>query len=352
MQPNSVSTEPNILIVDDDATVIQALRKALVGLGALHFATGGADALRLARANRPDLILLDAEMPEMSGFRICELLREDADLLGVPVIFITQHGDQEIEQAAFEAGAVDFISKPLRLPIVAMRAKTHLRLRAATERLRSLATTDALTGLGNRRAFDDTAQKEWKRAQRNAAPLSILMIEIDLFKDFTERHGHAAADECLRDVGALLRANFQRPVDFLARYGHEEFAAILPDTPSAGALLVAQRVLRDVEQACAPRGSDQRLPATVSIGASSLDQSCDAWFSLAKRARYASHQSAPSVGDLVEAATMALEAAKRGGRRQQCFRTIDVAIENRLSAEGGLDGESAPRLSNAATARA
>jgi diguanylate cyclase (GGDEF)-like protein len=326
--------QPKILLVDDDPTLIQALRKALAGLGTLYFATNGHDALTQIRKLRPDLTLLDAEMPGLGGLQVCEALRSDPELVDMPVIFVTRHNEQEMEQAALEVGAVDFITKPLRPAIVAMRVKTHLRLKRATDQLRRLAHVDGLTGLDNRRSLETVLEREWQRGLRAGQPMSVLMIDVDHFKDYNDRYGHAQGDDCLCEVGRVLQGCVQRPADLVARYGGEEFAVVLPDTDAPGALRVGQHILSRLHQAALPH-QHPKQPAhsagrvSVSVGAGTYDNTCSVWTAPGAQSRSAKAATA-GPADLLRAADLALYAAKRAGRAQQCHRPIDVAIELRL----------------------
>lgn len=144
-----------ILLVDDDPATIQLLARILAGQAQLRFATDGESALRLAREAPPDLVLLDAEMPGMDGFEVCEALKADPDLTDIPVIFVTSHSDPAFEVAGFEIGAADFISKPVAVPLVLARVKAQLRVKRMADELRRLSTSDALTGIANRRRFDE-----------------------------------------------------------------------------------------------------------------------------------------------------------------------------------------------------
>ena len=185
MQPT-----PSLLIVDDDISAIRVLSKTLHGLGQIRFATGGAQALKMVQEIRPDLILLDAEMPGVSGFEVCEIMKEDPLLKDIPVIFITSHTETRIEEAGLALGAVDFIGKPIQPSIVTARVKTHLRLKMAIDQLNLLAQTDGLTGLANRRFLDQNIEREWLRVRRTHAAFSLLLLDIDFFKRYNDTYGH------------------------------------------------------------------------------------------------------------------------------------------------------------------
>lgn len=315
----------NVLLVDDDPSQIQVLSRLLAGRASVRFAMNGRDALRLSHESPPDLILLDAEMPDMSGLQVCEALQADAALAEVPVIFVTSHDDPALEVAVLERGAVDFIRKPVNAAQVIARVNTQLKLKRMSDELRRLARADGLTGVANRRGFDESLRREWRRAQRGGQPLSLLMVDIDCFKLYNDRYGHPAGDRCLKAVALAVQGTQRRPGDLAARYGGEEFALLLPDTPPAGALHVAGEVLRAVEAlGIEHAGSSVSRHVTVSIGASCFDEACEAWGRAGTQSRFGGGP-AEGPADLVGAADQALYAAKRAGRAQAGFLAMDDA---------------------------
>src|ERR1700733_11356807 len=239
-------TGVNILLVDDDPGAIQLMGRILADVGKLRFATNGKDALRLARDSAPDLILLDAEMPGMSGFELLRTLKAESSLADVPVIFITSHSEAGFEVSALDMGAADFIAKPLRSSRVLARVRAQLRVKHMADELRRTATTDALTGVANRRQFDELLEREWLRTRRSGEPVSLLMIDVDHFKLYNDLYGHPKGDICLRQVAQVLMRASRRPADVVARYGGEEFMILLPQTPRQGAQPVAPQVLEAV----------------------------------------------------------------------------------------------------------
>jgi diguanylate cyclase (GGDEF)-like protein len=260
-----------LLIVDDDLSTIRMLNEVVRGMGEVFFATDGPTALRLAREQRPDIVLLDFEMPGMDGFDVCSALKADPATADAAIFFVTAHTDVEIEMKAFALGAADFIHKPISSPIVRARASYHLVMKAQENELKRLATTDQLTGLSNRRAFDDILEREWRSARRTGSPLGIIMVDVDHFKDYNDSYGHPAGDECLKAVAGLLRTATSRPTDSVARYGGEEFAVLLPETSADGACHVAERLcdaLRTAEIG-QPR-SPSNLGVTASFGVAAL----------------------------------------------------------------------------------
>src|ERR1700733_9371992 len=210
-------TDVNILLVDDDPGAIQLMGRILAGVGQLRLATNGPDALRLARGGAPDLILLDAEMPGMSGFELLRTLKAESSLADVPVIFITSHNEAGFEVSALDMGAADFIAQPLKSSRVLARVRTQLRVKHMADELRRTATTDALTGIANRRQFDESLEREWLRAKRATEAVSLLMIDVDHFKLYNDLFGHPKGDTCLIHVAQTLRGACNRPGDFVAR---------------------------------------------------------------------------------------------------------------------------------------
>lgn len=325
--PLDSSIQPSILLVDDDLTVIQVLSKCLSGLGRLRFATNGDTALRLAREDPPDLLLLDAEMPGMSGFEVWEAMRAEPSLQDVPVIFVTSHSEEAMEEKGLALGAADFIAKPVRPAIVAARVRTQLRLKLALDRLRRMATTDALTQCANRRVFDERLSDEWSRAVRGMRPLSILMLDVDHFKKFNDVYGHLRGDQALIAVAAALRQSAARPGDLAARYGGEEFALILPDTQLDGAMIVAAAIHEELEKLHVEHSASDRGWLSVSIGIATFDDRSPGW---ERAAAIMQSGGSPPAGMTVERllafADSALYAAKQAGRAQSSFKRIDLPV--------------------------
>jgi len=313
----------SILLVDDDPSAIQLLGRMLADVGNLRFATSGKDALQLAHESAPDLVLLDAEMPGMSGFQILEEFKADPALADVPVIFVTSHSEPAFELTGFELGAADFIAKPVSAPLVVARVKTQLRVKRIADELRRIATIDALTGVANRRGFDEALEHEWRRARRAGDPLALLMIDVDHFKSFNDRYGHPAGDVCLRAVAQALVSTSQRPADLVARYGGEEFVVLLPQTPRLGAEHVAHSILDAVEALAIRHDASSAAPhVTVSVGVTCYDDASECWVAPPADSRAADLNARCSALDLVRAADKALYHAKRSGRAQAMMLDI------------------------------
>ncbi|MEJ2417423.1 MAG: diguanylate cyclase [Exilibacterium sp.] len=270
LQPTP-SHRPTVLVVDDQPINIDVLVEHLRGENMeLLVALSGEEALLLARNNRPDLILLDVMMPDMDGYTLCSILKQDPQLMDIPVVFLTALNQETEVERGFALGAVDFIQKPFSLPILKARVRSHLALKYKGDQLARLACTDELTGIPNRRHFAATLGREWMRAQRNDNSLSVIMIDVDYFKDYNDYYGHCAGDDCLKSVAQALCGALKRPADLLARYGGEEFVVLLPETGLQSAAAVAERLRLAVVglglEHCRSRSGDC---VTISLGLSS-----------------------------------------------------------------------------------
>jgi len=258
---------PKILIVDDVPSNIQVLSHILKDDYDIYFATGGAKALELVAARQPDLVLLDIMMPGMDGYEVCSEIKATPLTCDIPVIFVSARGEVEDETRGLEAGAIDFITKPISAPIVKARVRNHLLLKHQADLLRRLSFLDGLTGIGNRRRFDEIFSREWHRCMRSGQPLAVIMVDVDHFKAYNDHYGHHSGDECLRVVAAMLDAVAQRPGDFTARYGGEEFVCLLPETDAEGARLVAERLRESVTSRAIPHEASTTDPSvTISAG--------------------------------------------------------------------------------------
>lgn len=256
-----------ILVVDDAMENVQILHQALRDEHEVLFALSGEKALEIALAQQPDLILLDAVMPGMDGYAVCAALEASPRLQDIPVIFVTALSQPEDETRALEAGAVDFISKPFNVAVVRARVRSQLTIKRQADAMRELSMTDGLTGMANRRHFNDRLDAEWRRCARAGMPLSLIMIDIDHFKLYNDRYGHQAGDVCLQQVSAAMKRCAARPQDLLARYGGEEFILLLPQEGPDGVEAVAQRIQDEVRRLAVPHdASPTAATVTISMG--------------------------------------------------------------------------------------
>jgi diguanylate cyclase (GGDEF)-like protein len=297
-----------LLVVDDQPANIQALYRIFAPDYRVLMATSGAKALALCREDPPDLVLLDVVMPGMDGHEVCARLKAEEATRDIPVIFVTSHDAPEQETRGLELGAVDFIAKPVNPAVVRARVRTHLTLKAQSDLLREMVFIDGLTGVANRRCFDERLDAEWRRAARSASPLALLMLDVDHFKRYNDRYGHQVGDECLRRVARALKACVLRPGDLVARYGGEEFACVLPGTDLDGAMTVAtgieQRVRGlEIEHAASDVAAVVTLSVGVAVGQPRSEDEPAAVLALADAELYR---------------------AKHGGRGRACGAVLDT----------------------------
>jgi diguanylate cyclase (GGDEF)-like protein len=238
--PEEPNPRPRLLIVDDQPLNIRLFHEIFHADHEVFFATSGQGALEFCQTNLPDLILLDVIMPGLNGYEVCRRLKQDERTCEIPVIFVTAQSDAKEEEDGLAAGAVDFIAKSASANVMRARVGTLIALKSQSDLLRRLARVDALTGVANRRHFDQTLASEWRRCTRSGKHLSLILIDLDHFKFFNDHYGHQAGDDCLKRVSACLQAAFTRSHDLVARYGGEEFVCIMPETSLQGAMAKAQ----------------------------------------------------------------------------------------------------------------
>jgi two-component system chemotaxis family response regulator WspR len=309
-----------VLLVDDQLMVIEAVRRMLAEASDIefHYVTDGAKALETALQLQPTCILQDLVMPAIDGFQVIGQYRAEESLRNTPVIVLSGNEDARLKAHSFAVGANDYLVKlPDRLEMVA-RIKYHSsahisrlqrdeafrflresqkQLADANIELQKLAALDSLTGVANRRRFDEAMRMEWQRGQREKKPLSLLMCDVDFFKKYNDHFGHVEGDMCLRKAAAVLTGNLKRPADLAARYGGEEFALVLPETDMAGALKVAEACRENLEHLSIDHPGADCGKVTMSIGVATMVPDKDG-----------------TVVDLINAADKALYAAKAAGR--------------------------------------
>ncbi len=275
---------PVVLIVDDAATNIGILGACLRDAYKVKVATGGEQCLAIARTDPPpDLILLDIEMPVIDGYEVCRQLKDDSSTADIPIIFVTGRLGDKNEEYGFEIGAVDYITKPISPAIVRARVNTQVALKLAQDQLRHLAWHDQLTGLVNRHYLLENVRSKMAQAIRHQTPMSLLVLDIDNFKQVNDTYGHAVGDEVLKKI-AQLSTDHNRAEDIVARFGGEEFVIVLDHCGLEAAVVKAEFLRRKIEQATL--ASDQ---ITVSIGVAEFKPSSDDfehWFKRADRLLY------------------------------------------------------------------
>jgi diguanylate cyclase (GGDEF)-like protein len=301
-------TKPTILIADDTSANIELLYAVLGSEYEILFATSGAKAVEIAVAETPDLILLDVIMPEMDGFETCIRLKSDHRTALIPVIFVTSLNQEAEEARGLEVGAIDFIAKPFSSAVIKARVRNHLELKMQRDLLRDLSFLDGLTGLANRRRFDQFLDQEWRRSLRSRSPLSLILMDIDYFKAYNDAAGHLAGDDCLRRIAQTLAASAQRRGDLIARYGGEEFVCVLPDTDAAGALAISEQIQSLIADLALPHPRSEIAPlVTLSLGTTTQHAVLGKDFT-----------------SLIQAADLAMYRAKEQGRNQIVVWTEEI----------------------------
>jgi diguanylate cyclase (GGDEF)-like protein len=268
MSDENINRKYSILIVDDEKENVDALDRVLSPEYSVFTAYSGNEALKLVLENVPDIILLDALMPDMSGFDVLIKLKDNPVTMKIPVIFITSLINDEDEERSFFLGAVDYIKKPCKSTIVKARVNTHLQIVHQMRLNEWLGTIDPLTDLHNRRSFNERMDLEWKRSIRDKKPISFLMTDVDNFKTYNDTYGHPQGDTLLKTVAKILRSSTKRSADLVARLGGEEFGVLLPDTGPNAVLTIAETIRKNVEAAQIPTADGKKLTSiTISIGA-------------------------------------------------------------------------------------
>lgn len=237
-----------LLIIDDspDALEVAKARLAKEDLNILC-AENGTTGLAIARREQPDLILLDLEMPDISGFDVCRELKTDPELCMIPVLFLSGSTTPEDKVKGLDLGAVDYVTKPFDAFELCARVRAALRTKHLQDLLIEHAHIDPLTGLPNRRALLERLQREWASIQRHGGRLSFVMADVDHFKRINDAYGHHIGDQLLQEVARAI-AGQCRELDLPARYGGEEFAMVIPHEAAAGAACLAERCRQEIEK--------------------------------------------------------------------------------------------------------
>lgn len=295
----------NVLIVDDQRVMREISKSVVSSMGhACLEAENGEDAIAIIQSEKVDLMLLDVEMPGINGFQTAKLIREQSNIW-FPIIFLSAKTDAEFFVEGIRSGGDAYLFKPVVPEVLGAMVKAMERivnaqdeLHHAKVKMEQLAHRDALTGLVNRRGFDNAINLEFDKAKADKTPLTLMMLDVDHFKQYNDNYGHQAGDDCLVCVARVLEKTLCREFDMVARYGGEEFSVILPNTPLAEANIVAERIVAQMAQANIPHEySSAAKHVTVSGGMVQLHQ----------------HQ---SPADLIEVADKQLYQAKNQGRNQ------------------------------------
>lgn len=260
---------PTILVVDDDRILTTMFARLLAGIGRVITANSGAAGLSLARAELPDLILLDVQMPGQDGFDTIAELKTDPTVRHIPVIFITADTLPEIESHCLEAGAADYIAKPVNPRVLQARARTHLLLKAQADQLAELAVRDLVSGAYNAGAFSELLAAECARAAWKGRRITLLTIDVDHFAAYNRRYGHLAGDDVVNAVADALARVATNPGEVVGRVGGDEFAVLLPETDIEAARKVAERACQMVRELKIRNSGTPAGFVTISVGGAS-----------------------------------------------------------------------------------
>lgn len=294
-----IENRATVLVVDDERINIQILNNALGAEYEILAAMSGAQAIAIATETLPDLILLDVVLPDLSGHDVCRALKNNQLTQHIPIIFVTAQSKPEDELKGLELGAVDYFRKPFVLPLVKVRVRNQIELVQKTAELEKMAWIDGLTGVPNRRLFDKRYFEVCKYAKRNNRRVSIMLADIDFFKQYNDHYGHAKGDAVLKQVAMTLEQAVSRPLDLVARYGGEEFAILLTDSSKSEGALVAEKTREKVEELAIPHiESNIHKGLTISVGVATSP----------------SDGSDFDIADLLETADRCLYEAKSKGR--------------------------------------
>ena len=291
----------SILVVDDEVTNIEILTLILGSEYTVYSANNGQKAIEMAEKHLPDIILLDILMPGMDGYTVIVELKNSTKTHNIPVIFITGLSGNENEEKGLKLGAADFITKPFSLTTVKLRVKNQMETLKQLRKIERVSMIDQLTDLPNRRSFENQLKLEWARAQRDKTPISILFIDADKFKNYNDNYGHQQGDLALQALAKAFTESLKRPGDFAARWGGEEFIALLPNTNMQGAFTVAEQLRKRVEAMDIPCNDKLASKITVSIGINTLASG---------------HNS--TIDEFISDADTALYDAKKEGRNRAC----------------------------------
>lgn len=289
-----------ILAIDHDIDALKHLGACLKGLGDIIFATSGEAGMHLAETRKPDLIIASWSLPDLAGAALCQRLKNRRDTSNCSLIIVAAPGTDQQEVTALEAGAVDFILKPYREPVLRARIKAHLNVSHYQNLLQVLADRDGLTEVYNRRYFDCQSRIELKRHYRQQQPMTLALLDIDHFKVYNDTYGHLQGDACLREVAQAIAHSSRRPAEFVARYGGEEFAVILPNTSTKDAKKYGHWICEQIHSLAIPNGRSPTIPfVTISAGIATTIPT-----------------SQTNMDNLIATADSALYLAKESGRNQ------------------------------------
>jgi diguanylate cyclase (GGDEF)-like protein len=262
---------PQILIVSEKSNEIQRLNEILQKQYKVYFANTAEKAIDITNSKNLDLILLNTLMQEPHADELCEQLQTNENFQNIPILFLISNDETENKAKVFTIGASDYITWPFNATLVEARVRNYIELKQQRDFIKNLSSLDGLTRVANRSRFEEILYQEWWRAVRYNTELSLLMIDIDYFRQYNENYGYLAGDNCLKTIASKLERELNRPSDLLARYEGNEFVSILPETDREGALHVANTLIKSIAALNIPHKSSATADhVTLSIGVASI----------------------------------------------------------------------------------
>ncbi|MFY8272591.1 diguanylate cyclase [Pseudoalteromonas sp. SSDWG2] len=255
-----------IYVVDDEEISLEILKELLKPLGEVRGFFDGESCVKACEDTLPDIIIMDVNLGEVSGLQVCRKLKSMQVTKEIPIIFITASQSTHAESECWQAGGADFVNKPVNALTLQHRVRSQLRYKRQADQLRQLTYVDDLCGVYNKRYLLDALDRDVRNARRNMNHISVMMVDIDWFKQFNDHYGHLHGDTCLRRVAQILSKSLMRPTDYVARYGGEEFTCVLNNTTEADAITVAERMLEAIHHVNIAHEKSEFGHITVSIG--------------------------------------------------------------------------------------
>jgi len=291
----------NVLVVDDDEISANIITHIISDIAQVHYVCDSLEVIDKCLSLKPDLVILDVNMPVKNGLELCRELKNTPELETIPVIFATASVEHETQKACWDAGGVDFIVKPILAMTLVHRVKNVLTNELRIQFLREISFRDPLTGLCNRHYLNTEVHGLLKSAVRNNELFGVIVLDLDYFKAFNDNYGHLAGDQCLRSVADVIMQSIHRPGDTVIRFGGEEFIIVLPRTDRQGCELVGKNILASIKALNIAHSASRQGVVTASAGYMVVRPTLET-----------------TLDDVIGQADLALYEAKHNGRDRLC----------------------------------
>lgn len=288
-----------VVLVEDSAINQKIIHCCLADICQIAMFSSAEEALEYCKVTPPDLILMDWMLEGMTGVEACHILQRKPETADIPVIFVTSNTSEHQQELCWDAGAVDFIGKPIVARTLVHRVKTHLKYKKQADLLREYSYVDGLTGVYNRRYFEQEIERYHRQSQRTESDLSLIILDVDNFKLYNDQYGHLKGDDVLKSVATVLSNNTRRPLDCAFRYGGEEFAVLLPNTPLEAATKIAENIIVEIASLKIVHSPSSYKVVTASAGVTS-------------------NIGLSTTSEFIDAADAELYRAKEAGRNRVC----------------------------------